>query len=1028
MRSIVSRSGLPTLLAVLTMLGLAAATAPHDSAAANRAQASAITVKTAQWTRGSVVLHVKARRDLGSAVVRLDGRRVESDLPRHRGQRRAIVLDRADGVRFGRNAIAVKVRTRGGARALVRRVVMVRRDAPLPAIQQPRRIVASHAARLDGRKTRSARRGKLNFRWQVVRAPAGAWVSLRGAGGRRPQLLASVPGHYRIALTVTERQAPARGATASAAPCAVSGSKSSAQGGGLRRGPVASMPLERLPKGALTVVDSRSGATPKSGPQPRAVPGCATTVTDVEVEPNLEPIGAVIDTRAEHEETAGIRLGDSFYPFPTNGETGARFILLDAQTLELIRTENVNLTTSHQTVAQLMVTESAPGRDVLVVSSGRYACCTQDSSDAYAGFSAIESYDGGRRVSATENQGLDLGAVNESENQFHGELAGWLRPGVSLDGAQELFAFVNPERFAFDTQASSSAFSNTIRVGSSEYPTRLSGAVGGFEVLVLGPGLEPELGTPAGFGTISSTGEGQAQEEAMTALLNQAGPLQTVIVQSIGTAQPYSGAATALGQALARMGASPWTFFSLNGAGGYAFVGNGFSQQVAPGVAEPRVAETSEQWVRSVGGAVNGGGSLHGLLTRNSESALFPGISDPIGTPNYELEQVTYQPGVQWPQTETVGKVAATQYLAEALGLEAGPGSCYRPAQPDFRSSYCDRSLNLDATENKLERQKYPVNENVSFTQAEFEAVQNQLGTELDDVADVREMVSALQVPLGGQSPAVDSQAIAGEVLAALPQGSGNGNATAANLSLAAAVLYAGEYIPEVGEVLGPIAAVLGLAGELAQENGEYSPDWRIQASADEIGGKVKNRLAAMSAGLGTIEEILVTDWGKLSTTAAAAAGAWGITARGIQRQTSTIELGINQWMWRAILPAAFDLVSFPGAPEGSQSQLHCVTSIAPTEWSPWRSAPSESVFFPLVGFEGGRRVTSGAFGMLDGSYSKSSATRVSSALAGKIFGSPEQGGAALTAPRLFEDSDWTVDHPHMIEEESPLKPGYCGF
>ncbi len=306
--------------------------------------------------------------------------------------------------------------------------------------------------------------------------------------------------------------------------------------------------------------------------------------------------------------------------------------------------------------------------------------------------------------------------------------------------------------------------------------------------------------------------------------------------------------------------------------------------------------------------------------------------------------------------------------------------------------------------------------------------MQSQLGTELDDVADVREMVSALQAPLGGQSPAVDSQTIAGEVLNALPQGSGNGNATAANLSLAAAILYAGEYIPEVGEVLGPIAAVLGLAGELAQENGEYSPDWRIQASADEIGGKVKNRLAAMSAGLGTVEEILVSDWGKLSTAAADSAGAWGITARGIQRQTSTIELGINQWMWRAILPAAFDLVSFPGAPQGSQNQLYCITSIAPTEWEPWRHAPSSSVFYPLDGFEGGHPTTIGAFGMLDGSYSKKSATRVSPSLAEKIFGSPEQGGAGLTAPALFEDAHWTIASPHMIEEESPLKPGYCGY
>lgn len=1025
MRSTVLRTGLSILLvAVLAMLGLGAATAPHSSAAGKRAHGPVIVVKTAHQARGTVVLHVKARRDLRSAVVRLDGHRVESDLSLRPGPWQEIVLDRADGVRFGRNRIAVKVRTRNGGRVLVRDVVRIRHDAPLPAIQQPRRIVTSHTARLDGRETRAAHGGKLSFRWRVVGAPTGSRVSLRGAESRRPRLLASVPGQYQVALTVTESGAKTRGTAASAsssAPdCAVSGSTQSAQTVNTGSGPIASMPLNQLPKGALTVVDSRNAAGPESGPQPQAVRGCATTVTEVEVEPNFEPIGVAIDTRAEDEETAGIRIGGSFYPFPVNGEGGARFVLLDARTLELIRTENVALNIPHREMAQQMVAESAPNRDVLVVSSARYSCCGED---PYASFSAIESYADGRRGTATENQGVNLRPEIEGENQRHGELAGWLRPGVSLDGAPELFAFANPERFAFDTAASSSSFSNTIRVGSTEYPTTLSGAVGGFEVLVLGPNLEPELGTPVAFSTISGTGEGQAQEEAMTALLNQAGPLQTVIVQSIGDAQPFSGAATALGQALARLGASPWTFLSLDGDGGYAFVGNGFSQaRVESGSLTSEVAETSEELTHS------GDGSLHGLLTRNAESALSPDLADAIGTPNYGLDQVTYQPGVPWPQTETEGKIAATQYLAEALGLEPGPGSCYQPKRPDFRSSYCDRSLNIDATENKLERQKYPANENVSFTQAEFEAVQNELETELDDVADVREMVSALQVPLGGQSPAVNAQKIAGEVLEALPPSSGSGNATAAKLSLASAILHAGSNIPTVGEGLGAIASVLGLAGELEQENGEYSPDWQIQAGADEIGGKVKSRLTAMSAGLGTIEEILVTDWGKLSTAAAAAAGPWGITARGIQQQTSAIELGINQWMWKAILPAAFELVAFPGAQPGTQDGLFCMTNkVYPTEWFPWKGAPSSSVFFPLTAFERGKLMASGAYGMLDGSFTTKSSKQVSSGLAEKIFGPPGQ-GAALTAPELFEDSHWTIARPPMIETEGEEQVGNCGW
>jgi hypothetical protein len=71
--------------------------------------------------------------------------------------------------------------------------------------------------------------------------------------------------------------------------------------------------------------------------------------------------------------------------------------------------------------------------------------------------------------------------------------------------------------------------------------------------------------------------------------------------------------------------------------------------------------------------------------------------------------------------------------------------------------------------------------------------------------------------------------------------------------------------------------------------------------------------------------------------------------------------------------------------------------------------------------------MASGAYGMLDGSFTKKSAKQVSSGLAEKIFGPPGQ-GAALTAPELFEDSHWTIAHPPMIETEEEEKVGNCGW
>ncbi|MBN9623844.1 MAG: hypothetical protein J0H06_12975 [Actinobacteria bacterium] len=70
---------------------------------------------------------------------------------------------------------------------------------------------------------------------------------------------------------------------------------------------------------------------------------------------------------------------------------------------------------------------------------------------------------------------------------------------------------------------------------------------------------------------------------------------------------------------------------------------------------------------------------------------------------------------------------------------------------------------------------------------------------------------------------------------------------------------------------------------------------------------------------MGTIEEILVSDWGKLSTAAADARTRWGINSQLAQQQTSAMELGINQWMWKAILPGAYELVYLSRASPGTQ-------------------------------------------------------------------------------------------------------------
>ncbi len=1031
MRSTVLKVGMAiVLVSVLGLPGIAAAAA-HGAAAGKGSQGPPIVVETAHRTRGTVVLHVTTRSELRRAVIRLDGHRVDAQPARGRGQRRTIVLDAADGVHFGRNRIVVQVRTRGGATAVVRDLVRVKRDAPLPAIQRPRRIVARDAVRLDGRKTRSAHGGKLGFHWEVVGAPVGARFSLSGAHGPRPRLIASAPGRYQVALTVNEQGRKSQAATASSTEggsgCTVPALNLSAAG--IQSGPIGSMPAAQLPKGALTVVRGDQVATTEPSPEPRAVPGCATTVQAVEVGPNLAPIGAEVNTRFQDEETEGIRIGDTFYPYPPNEDGEGLFILLDARTLKVIATETPALNYPHREVAFNLVHNDAPYGDVLVVSGARWDCCGEDHWDPPTGWSAIERYSEGQGTpQIIENLGPPLNPINESELQLYGQLAGWLRPGIPTDSEQPLYTFVNPERFAFETKAAGSATTNTISVASAKYPATLpAGATAGFEVLVLGPDREPELGTPVAFGTNSSSpAAGQAAEEEMTALLKRAGPDQTVIVQSIGDPDPASPATAALGQAMKSMGASPWTFFELDGKGGYAFVGNGFGQERSEyQPVRSEVAETSEALVHSVSSEAEGGGSLSGLLTRNAESALSPGLADSLGTPNYELDQVAYQPGEPWPLNESPGDIAATQYMAKQLGLESGPGSCFQTEVEAFRASYCNRAINPLGIAIRLSELEYPTGESEPFTEEEFKAVRKQLKIELVDVSQVRELIKALQEPIQAQGPAVDAQEIAGQILESLPPGKAS-NATAADLSIANSILHAGSNLPAAGEALGAIGAVLGLASEIAQENSEFAPNWHIQTDADKIGKTVKERLGEMSKGMRTVEDLLVSDWGKLSTAAADASSRWGINGQLTNIQISTMELGIKQWMWKAILPGAFELVTFPETELGSQEGYWCMyDKHYPKHWYPWKGAPANSVFYPLSGHQGSNFITPGGYAMLAGSYTDPASMHVGPKLDEEIFG-PAEHGAALTQPELFEEADWTIAHPGMIEYESQEHVGNC--
>jgi hypothetical protein len=1015
---------------VLGSLGAGPAAAAPPARRSRRHGGPLVSVKVARRTSGDVLVHWRNHHALSAATIRLDGRLVRAPIPFGDAQRAALPLDPADGLHFGRNRIVVRASSRHHRQTRLVRRVFVARSAPLPAIVQPHDAVTGTSFRVDGRHSMPAHGGRLTYRWQVVRAPRGAKARLRGASSRRPYLIASVPGRYRLALTVDEAPRKGRGkaAEASAVECAVGG-EAPATGtiSELSEGPLASAPLGSFPPGAMRVVTPGTGSGPEeAGPQASAGAGCATDVENVEVQPAAKPIGVAFDSRAVEGSRTYLRVGTEFIPLSQQGVTVAVYEAQNLQPLQVVQHE-VPIGMDAEQLGQAVAAPYVFDGDVLIVVTGLPGCCSTDPADSRQGFTLVESYSksGGTTL---ENEGLPIPPGPEATGQT-GEMGGWLQKGIPIDGGEALYTFVSPERVPFETSTSHSATSNTMTVGGRSFPVTLpSGTTAGFEVLVTNAELRPIDGTPTAFGTDAPVaGTAAGGEEGMAKLIGEAAtqPGSTVFVQSIGDPTPSTADAVKTATELQTLGASPWVFLSQDGAGPWAFVGN--TEAGSTEDLKGTTAEASAQWSRQAGGPhAAGGGTLDGLLRRNDLGALAPQVADSVGTPNFELEQVTYQEATPWPGN--AGELAATRWFAETLkvgtGAESG-GDCWTPSpsQPEFQAVYCNQNENLVALRSEVSKQAYQSGH--GFGPVEFEGAKRELETQILDVETVRGLFKELREPLGAQDPAVDSNKIAGKIIEATP--APKKSAVSGNLGLAGSIFDAAAYVPAVGEVLGPIGSILDMASQLTQEEGLASPDWKVQTSADAIGGVVEERLRKMTGELGETEEIIDSDWGKLSATAADAGSRWGVDQRELAAANSTVELGISQWMWAAIAPAAFQLVGVRRVAENSGPQIFCSASYGRGWWYPWRDAASESVFYPLSSFEGGRATSTTAFGMIDGSYEDIQSIRVDEALGQAMFASPSQGGAGLGTPWFFEHASWTTKYPKYERGSNELPDHFCG-
>ncbi len=197
------------LAAVLGVIGA------FSSAGAAQA-AEPFAVRTSQ-SAGTIRVWIAPRAADAHWQAYLNGRDVTSALGYVAPSGRWIVIGAANGVRFGRNRLVVRVRYPSAQRRIVR-VFTISRKRPLPAAGPDVQLLGPGRVQLTAAGSMPAHGGSLRYRWVLARKPAGSRARLLRASSRRARLITDRPGTYMLRLLVRER---ARGSHATLSPPSV---------------------------------------------------------------------------------------------------------------------------------------------------------------------------------------------------------------------------------------------------------------------------------------------------------------------------------------------------------------------------------------------------------------------------------------------------------------------------------------------------------------------------------------------------------------------------------------------------------------------------------------------------------------------------------------------------------------------------------------------------------------------------------------------------------------------------------------
>jgi hypothetical protein len=199
-----------------------------------------------------------------------------------------------------------------------------------------------------------------------------------------------------------------------------------------------------------------------------------------------------------------------------------------------------------------------------------------------------------------------------------------------------------------------------------------------------------------------------------------------------------------------------------------------------------------------------------------------------------------------------------------------------------------------------------------SFTEQDFDDIKAQLKAEWGDLATVEKFVGNLQKPLlaGYSTFQAHLADVFQDIQTDLTPPDSSTSVSPEQITVDA--LWIASYIPGIGDVFGVTAGMGQLALDTTNDSNGTPEGDTFQTDANDVPDQLAERLQDLYTEMDTVQDILSSDWGKLSTAAEKAVTDWEWDDRiDYGHAKDVFDASMTKLAWESLFPLVFTTYEF---------------------------------------------------------------------------------------------------------------------